>query len=151
MGPSIYRGVNKGLYVLLSRTQAEPGRTVKQEQEEISRNHVKTFIFLSIYDIHRLFDPLLFFSVYKMCCLSTKLRHFLTPLSPFVQTSYTRKPPSLGASRMANSEIQGIIRGRFDISIRNSRYCVSTLLTNFESILMLLLHLQKMKGIAVDR
>ena len=30
----------QGLYVLLSRTQAGPGRTVKQEQEEISRNHV---------------------------------------------------------------------------------------------------------------
>ena len=27
-----YRGVNKGLYVLLSSTQAGPGRTVKQEQ-----------------------------------------------------------------------------------------------------------------------
>ena len=37
-----YRGGNKGLCVLLSRTQAEPGRTVKQEQEEISRNHVQT-------------------------------------------------------------------------------------------------------------
>ena len=32
--------VSKSLYVLLSRTQAGPGRTVKQEQEEISRNHV---------------------------------------------------------------------------------------------------------------
>ena len=42
-----YRGENKGLSVLLSRTQAGPGRTVKQEQEEISRNHVQTFIFLS--------------------------------------------------------------------------------------------------------
>ena len=42
------RGVNKGLYVLLSRTQAGPGRTVKQEQEEISRNHVQTFIYLSV-------------------------------------------------------------------------------------------------------
>ena len=42
-----YRGVNKGLYVLLSRSQAGPGRTVKQELEEISRNHVHTFIHLS--------------------------------------------------------------------------------------------------------
>ena len=41
-----YRGANKGLYVLLSRTQAEPGRTVKQEQEEISCNHIPR-IFLS--------------------------------------------------------------------------------------------------------
>ena len=39
---------NKGLYVLLSRTQAGAGRTVKLEQEEISRNHVQTFICLSV-------------------------------------------------------------------------------------------------------
>ena len=44
----MYRGVNKGLYVLLSRTQAEPGRTVKQEQEEISCNQVQTFISPSV-------------------------------------------------------------------------------------------------------
>ena len=34
---------------MLSRTQAEPGRTVKQEQEDISRNHVQTFIYLSVH------------------------------------------------------------------------------------------------------
>ena len=33
----------KGLNVLLSRTQAGPGRAVKQEQEDNSRNHVRTF------------------------------------------------------------------------------------------------------------
>ena len=38
-----YRGELKGLYVLLSRTQAGPGRAVKQEQEENSRNHVQAF------------------------------------------------------------------------------------------------------------
>ena len=43
-----YRGVNIGLYVLLSSTQVGPGRTVKQEQEEISHNHVQTFIYLSV-------------------------------------------------------------------------------------------------------
>ena len=43
-----YRGANKGLHVLLSMTQAGPGRTVKQEQEEISHNHVQTFIYLSV-------------------------------------------------------------------------------------------------------
>ena len=31
------------MQILLSRTQAGPGRTVKQEQEEISPNHVQTF------------------------------------------------------------------------------------------------------------
>ena len=44
----VYRGANKGLHVLLSSTQAGPGRTVKQEQEEISRNHVQTFISPSV-------------------------------------------------------------------------------------------------------
>ena len=33
----------KGLNVLLSRTQAGPGRAVKQEQEENSPNLVRTF------------------------------------------------------------------------------------------------------------
>ena len=45
----MYRGGNKGLFVLLSRTQAGPGRTVKQGQEEISRNHVQTFISPSVH------------------------------------------------------------------------------------------------------
>ena len=36
------------MFVLLSRTQAGPGRTVKQEQEEISRNHIQTFISPSV-------------------------------------------------------------------------------------------------------
>ena len=48
---SMYRGANKGMDVLLSRTQAGPGRTVKQEQEEISRNHVQAFIPGSVYPI----------------------------------------------------------------------------------------------------
>ena len=38
---ALYRGGNKGMFVLLIRTQAGPGRTVKQEQEEISPNHAK--------------------------------------------------------------------------------------------------------------
>ena len=40
---NMYRAPGKSMYLLLSRTQAGPGRTVKQEQEEISRNHVQTF------------------------------------------------------------------------------------------------------------
>ena len=32
------------MQILLSNNQAGPGRTVKQEQEEISRNHVQAFI-----------------------------------------------------------------------------------------------------------
>ena len=38
-----YRDRLKGVQILLSRTQAGPGRTVKQEQEQISRNHVQAF------------------------------------------------------------------------------------------------------------
>ena len=39
----LYRGEIKGMYILLSRTQARPGRAGKQEQEENSRNYVKAF------------------------------------------------------------------------------------------------------------
>ena len=39
-----YRVRNKGMQILLSYSQAGPGRPVKQEQEEISRNHVQAFI-----------------------------------------------------------------------------------------------------------
>ena len=38
---ALYREPAKGLQILLSRTQAGPGRAVKQEQEEISPNHVQ--------------------------------------------------------------------------------------------------------------
>ena len=44
----VYTGENKGSFVLISRTQAGPCRTVQQEQEEISRNHVQTLIFPSV-------------------------------------------------------------------------------------------------------
>ena len=36
----MYRAEKKSLQILLSSTQAGPGRKVKQEQEENSRNHV---------------------------------------------------------------------------------------------------------------
>ena len=45
----MYRGGNKRLFILLSSAQAGPSKTVKLEQEEISRNHVQTFIFLSVF------------------------------------------------------------------------------------------------------
>ena len=38
-----YRDWLKGVQILLSNSQAGPGRTVKQEHEEISRNHVQAF------------------------------------------------------------------------------------------------------------
>ena len=40
----MYRARNKGMQILLSNSQAGPGRTVKQEQEEIAHNHVQAFI-----------------------------------------------------------------------------------------------------------
>ena len=39
----LYRTENKSLQILLSRSQTGPGRNVKQEQEEISCNHVQAF------------------------------------------------------------------------------------------------------------
>ena len=44
-----YRVEKKSLQILLSRTQAEPGRTAKQEQEEISRNHVPRLFLGPVY------------------------------------------------------------------------------------------------------
>ena len=46
---SMYRAEKKSLQILLSRTQVGPGRKVKQEQEQISRNHVQTFSVCSIH------------------------------------------------------------------------------------------------------
>ena len=40
---AVYRDRLKGLQILLSNSQAGTGRKVKQEQEEISRNHVQAF------------------------------------------------------------------------------------------------------------
>ena len=47
----MYRGGNKGLFVLLNRTQAGPGRTVKQEQEESAPNHVQRLNLIVVKDI----------------------------------------------------------------------------------------------------
>ena len=38
-----YRARNKGMQILLSNSQAGPGRKFKQEQEEISRYHVQGY------------------------------------------------------------------------------------------------------------
>ena len=48
VGTVLNKGELTGLYVLLSRTQAGPGRTVKQEQEEISPNHVQRINLISV-------------------------------------------------------------------------------------------------------
>ena len=43
-----YRDETESLQILFSRTQAGPGRTVKQEQEEISPNHVQRIYLISV-------------------------------------------------------------------------------------------------------
>ena len=43
IGSFEYREPGKGLQILLSRTQPGPYRKVKQEQEDISPNHVQAF------------------------------------------------------------------------------------------------------------
>ena len=43
-----YRDEIYSLQILLSRTQAAPGRTVKKEQEEISPNHVQRINLISV-------------------------------------------------------------------------------------------------------
>ena len=45
----MYREPAKGLQILLSKTQAGPGRAVKEEQEEISPNHVQAIYGVSVY------------------------------------------------------------------------------------------------------
>ena len=45
---SLYRDEIYSLQMLLSRTQAGPGRTVKQEQEETSQNHVQRINLISV-------------------------------------------------------------------------------------------------------
>ena len=44
----LYRDRLKSVQILLIRTQAGPGRAVKQEQEEHSRNHVQAFKLVSV-------------------------------------------------------------------------------------------------------
>ena len=74
-----YRGVNKGLYVLLSRTQAGPGRTVKQEQEEISHKHVQTFSGCSVQ-----LTPIIHLALFSFSCSEQRvvLRRVRPPRDP---------------------------------------------------------------------
>ena len=55
---TIYRDEIYSLQILLSRTQARPGRTVKQVQEEISPNHVQRINLISVVYC-RLYSPAL--------------------------------------------------------------------------------------------
>ena len=44
----MYRDRLKGMQILLSRTQAGPARTVKEQQEQTSRNHVQRILLISV-------------------------------------------------------------------------------------------------------
>ena len=57
----MYRDRLKGVQILLSNCQAGPGRKVKQDQEEISRNHVPRLFLGSVHTRHHRTD----FSVFK--------------------------------------------------------------------------------------
>ena len=46
----LYRGEKKGLQIVLSYSQAGPGRKAKLGQEEISHNHVPTFFLSSVHN-----------------------------------------------------------------------------------------------------
>ena len=46
---SMYRGEKKSVQILLSYSQAGPGRKAKQDQEEISRNHVPRLFLGSVH------------------------------------------------------------------------------------------------------
>ena len=52
----MYRAEKKSLQILLSSTQAGPVRKVKQEQEEISRNHVPRLFLGSVYSFRCIQD-----------------------------------------------------------------------------------------------
>ena len=48
----LYRDEIKSLKILLSRTQAGPGRIVKQEKEEISPNNVQRLNLISVVEVN---------------------------------------------------------------------------------------------------
>ena len=54
-----YRAEKKSLQILLSSNQAGPGGKVKQEQEEISRNHVPRLFLRSLVDHQKTFSLLI--------------------------------------------------------------------------------------------
>ena len=54
---SLYREPAKGLQILLSRTRAGPGRSVKEEQEEISPNHVQAIYGASVLVVSNFIQP----------------------------------------------------------------------------------------------
>ena len=78
---------------MLSRTQAERGRTVKQEQEVISRNHVQTFIYLSVIVYH---DGYSCIWLLVRCCCS------------FLSQNWLVKKPQRTALLLANTAANGL-------------------------------------------
>ena len=50
---------------MLSKTQAGPGRAVKQEQEQNSRNHVQAFLLVSVQYVDQVQGSGIIFEGYK--------------------------------------------------------------------------------------
>ena len=67
------------MQILLSRTQAGPGGTVKQEQEEISPNHVQGLNLISVLYLLRV--VLLYFSNFAFWTTCTSLIWIRSPTS----------------------------------------------------------------------
>ena len=116
---SVYRGGNKGLFILLSRTQAGPGRTVKHEQEEISRNHVQTFSGCSIYKtcntIHLSISMGLYLSLLIycfFCCFFFFFSLFFSPLKPLLAALEGReRERERGQRKTRGNNVQQLKKG----------------------------------------
>ena len=64
--PWLYRAEKKALQILLSRTQAGPGSKVKQQEEDISRNHVPRLFLNSVHMFNNSTKVLRVFLMNKM-------------------------------------------------------------------------------------
>ena len=56
------------MHILLSNSQAEPGTTVKQEQEDISSNNVQAFVTGSVFFVISIMDNLVLFKKLTRVC-----------------------------------------------------------------------------------
>ena len=99
----MYRGGNKGLYVLLSRTQAGPGRTVKQEQEEMSRNYIRTNLYLPLSTQYRFRQKITHFCRSVMMKESRNRRPFRLFLLHFSRWGVTSHRASSEVTECSNT------------------------------------------------
>ena len=91
------------MQILLSSTQAGPGRKVKQEQEEISRNHVPR-VFLGFVNVSR-FDFLRKLQLFSRS-ICAPIRHEAVP-RPLSFSDRSERPGGRGRSTMNNEWAKG--------------------------------------------